>query len=165
MEPVNSFEPHDPNPSLIKESDLMVNNEMANLRDYHNGETVFVASLWGRPVTVRKLQSNNNSEVVNTKDKLRLDFLRELQVLTDFRHANILPLQGFSFWPMMLVYPLLPTRMMLSDIMYNPVLMKSLTWAAKLRIVSSISNALSYVHYGCPELSRPGIVHRFYNLP
>ena len=41
--------------------------------------------------------------------------------------------------------------------------MRSLYWTTKLRIVSAISAALAYVHYGCPELNRPGIVHRNIN--
>lgn len=159
----------DPNPTLIKESDLRVSDECARAdREKTFGESLFPAVLWGRSVFVRKL---NNSAAPGTNEphsdgeKLRLDFLRELQVLTDFRHGNILPLQAFSFWPMILVYPLLPDRLTLLELLSDAALTRALHWSTRLRIVSTICSALAYVHHGCPELARPGIVHRYNNVP
>lgn len=156
----------DPNPALIKESDLLISDEYARLdREKAFGESLFPATLWGRSVFVRKLNNNTTQGIIEPHpgdgEKLRLDFLRELQVLTDFRHQNILPLQAFSFWPMILVYPLLHDRLTLLELMSDGALMGSLHWSTRLRVISTLCNALTYVHHGCPELARPGIVHRY----
>ena len=62
---------------------------------------------------------------------------------------------------MLLVYPSVPGLCSLKDIMSDISLLSNMRWNVRLRVISTVSAALAYLHHGCPELTRPGVVHRY----
>ncbi|XP_058003909.1 MDIS1-interacting receptor like kinase 2 [Hevea brasiliensis] len=106
----------------------------------------------GRVFAVKKLHPLQDDKSGNLKA-----FEREIQVLLDIRHRNIVKLHGFcshskhSF----LVYEFVE-RGSLRSILTSEEQAAELDWIKRLNIVKGVANALSYMHHNCPF----PIIHR-----
>ncbi|XP_021643034.2 MDIS1-interacting receptor like kinase 2-like [Hevea brasiliensis] len=106
----------------------------------------------GRVFAVKKLHPLQEDKSENLKA-----FEREIQVLSEIRHRNIVKLHGFcshskhSF----LVYEFME-RGSLRSILTSEEQAAELDWIKRLNIVKGVANALSYMHHNCPF----PIIHR-----
>uniref|UniRef100_A0A2C9V0K4 non-specific serine/threonine protein kinase n=3 Tax=Manihot esculenta TaxID=3983 RepID=A0A2C9V0K4_MANES len=107
----------------------------------------------GRVFAVKKLHSLQESD----KSKNLKAFEREIQVLLEIRHRNIVKLHGFcshskdSF----LVYEFVE-KGSLRSILNSDEEAAELDWIKRQNIVKGVANALSYMHHNCPF----PIIHR-----
>lgn len=111
---------------------------------------------------------------------LQSQYLRELQVLSEFSHPNILSLYGYTFRPYARVFrippgtPSLeafysvdcqnhsPTGMFfLHTVLSSPERRIRFTWKMRLRVVTCILRALSYLHLGDKEAGRCPVAHKY----
>lgn len=103
-------------------------------------------------IAVKKFNSQLPGEKADKKE-----FLREITVLTEIRHRNIVKFYGFctharhSF----LVYEYLENGS-LSVILNNDTSAEELGWSRRINVIKGIAHALSYLHHDCI----PPIVHR-----
>ncbi|KAJ9178374.1 hypothetical protein P3X46_010262 [Hevea brasiliensis] len=106
----------------------------------------------GRVLAVKKLHPLQDDNLWNLKA-----FEREIQVLLDIRHRNIVKLHGFcshskhSF----LVYEFVE-RGSLRSILTSEEQATELEWIKRLNVVKGVANALYYMHHNCPF----PIIHR-----
>ncbi|MED6214507.1 hypothetical protein PIB30_103666 [Stylosanthes scabra] len=107
----------------------------------------------GQVVAAKKLHSTpNDEEMPNLKT-----FHREIQVLTEIRHRNIVKLYGFCSHSRccFLVYEIIE-RGSVHKILANDEEAVEFNWKRRVNVVKDVANALCYMHHDCS----PPIVHR-----
>ncbi|ESR64576.1 hypothetical protein CICLE_v10007491mg [Citrus x clementina] len=85
-----------------------------------------------------------------------LEFLNEIQALTEIRHRNIVKFYGFCSHPRQsfIVYEYLESGS-LDKILNNDASAKELGWTQRLNVIKGVADALFYLHNNC----FPPIVH------
>ena len=130
-------------------------------------------------MVVIKIVTPNTDSKINTD--LQSQYLRELRVLSEITHPHILPLYGYTFRPYARVF-LIPQRasaasvfksdnlgnkrsqngfLSLYSLLNNIERRKRLSWKMRIRIITCILMALSYLHAGDVEAGRCPIAHRY----
>jgi hypothetical protein len=176
--------------ALSKSTGVMSPSDSAGVEKYRG-------SLQGRPVIVEVLSSSSSASSSSSSsagaekaDKSRdkgaqndRGFLRELAVLTDVSHVNILPLVAYSLRPPARVYGLsivewadidsLKTGdvdmtlrsqascLRLADVLKTDFLRRHLSGIARLRLASSVFRVVRYLHSGdwTGPSDRLGVAH------
>ncbi|CAH1105593.1 unnamed protein product [Psylliodes chrysocephalus] len=135
-------------------------NEDLNGRLLGKGEfgSVFLApNLLGKPVAVKKLDIGD-VEIVNVDDEVTKQFRNEVEVLSKYKHENLLSLLGYSCdgCTYCLLYEYMPggaLRDRLQDVN------NQLLWKERLNVAIGTSKAISYLH---TAFSSP-LIHRDIN--
>ncbi|XP_021811683.1 MDIS1-interacting receptor like kinase 2-like [Prunus avium] len=106
----------------------------------------------GQIVAVKKLHTLQDGGIANIKA-----FESEIRALSEIRHRNIVKLYGFCAHPRhsFLVYQFLEGGS-LERVLRNDREATMFEWTARLNLVKSVADALSYMHHDC----LPPIVHR-----
>ncbi|XP_062009016.1 probable leucine-rich repeat receptor-like protein kinase At1g35710 [Rosa rugosa] len=107
----------------------------------------------GQIVAVKKIHTvQDGSGVANLKA-----FQSEIRALSETRHRNIVKLHGFCTHPRhsFLVYQFLEGGS-LEKLLHNGREIVMFEWIARVNLVKSVADALSYMHHDCS----PPIVHR-----
>ncbi|XP_065920789.1 uncharacterized protein [Dysidea avara] len=148
-------------PSCIEYSFEQLQNATNHFSDkYRLGEggfgPVFKGSLIHTTVAIKQLRKESGN--LNTK-MARDQFVTEVDILTRYRHPNLLTLMGFCAESdnFCLVYEFMPNGT-LEDALANSAVKKpELAWEVRMSIVCDTARALLYLHTAC---DKSPLVHR-----
>lgn len=116
---------------------------------------VYSASLWLHPVAVKILRMKE--DWFNPNNKQFRKFKKEVEIMRNLRHPNILEFMGVSFRPSLQGIP--PQLCIVTELMHNGNLeqilesSKKLSWKRYFRFAKDIACGLNWLH-------QKGIIHR-----
>ncbi|KAJ1272977.1 hypothetical protein BS78_06G244700 [Paspalum vaginatum] len=107
----------------------------------------------GRSVTVKRLKQS-----VLADDKGKKDFAREVDVMANVRHANLLRLLAYcnEGGERILIYAFMPNKSLDLYIFGKPSDRARLNWRQRLDIIHGVAHGVAYLHQGSEE----SVVHR-----
>ncbi|XP_072065838.1 MDIS1-interacting receptor like kinase 2 isoform X2 [Arachis hypogaea] len=106
----------------------------------------------GKTIALKKLHKTESENPSFYKS-----FCKEVEVLTEIRHRNIIRLYGYCLHNrcMFLVYEYLERGSLFCNLAYE-IEAQELNWSKRVNIIKGTSYALAYMHHHCT----PPIVHR-----
>ncbi|XP_044754822.1 probable LRR receptor-like serine/threonine-protein kinase At2g28960 [Coccinella septempunctata] len=118
------------------------------------GKVFLATGLSLEPVAVKKIILGN-VDVVNVDDRVTKQFINEVEVLSKFRHKNLISLLGFSCdgCTYCLLYEYIPGGTLKERLQSTN---DKLTWQERLSIALGTANAITYLH---TTFSSP-LIHR-----
>ncbi|WVZ87343.1 hypothetical protein U9M48_033992 [Paspalum notatum var. saurae] len=107
----------------------------------------------GRSVAVKRLKQS-----VLADDKGKKDFAREVDVMANVRHANLLRLLAYcnEGGERILIYAFMPNKSLDLYIFGKPSDRARLNWRQRLDIIHGVAHGVAYLHQGSEE----SVVHR-----
>ncbi|XP_057665263.1 interleukin-1 receptor-associated kinase 4-like [Diorhabda carinulata] len=117
--------------------------------------TVYLATdLLNEPVAVKKLHIGD-VEIVNVDDEVTKQFRYEVEVLSKYKHENLLSILGYSCdgSTYCLLYEYIPGGALRDRLQNAP---NELSWKSRLNIAMGTSKAISYLHSAFPT----PLIHR-----
>ena len=156
--------------------------ELEKEREKELSMCTFVGLLRNNAVVIKIITPNTDSDINST---LQSQYLRELRVLCEVFHPNILPLFGYTFRPCARIYKI-PSGIQIHDIYTDPASeigvngiknsssvgyysltcllkntekRKKFAWKMRIRVIVCIVRALSYLHIGDCDAGRCSMAH------
>lgn len=117
--------------------------------------SVFLAiGLLNRPVAVKKIFLEN-VEIVNEDDTVTKQFKNEVEILSKYKHENLVSLLGYSCdgCTYCLIYEYVSTGALFDILEKNP---QKLAWKQRIRIALGTAKAVAYLHTAFPT----PLIHR-----